>query len=72
MKELLIKIDQESLDEIAQHINIMTAIDQFSGPAYALAYVVGAAIENGHNEIKIKDIKGLTKHLTKILNVSGG
>ncbi len=68
MKELLIKIDEKSLEEIATSINIKRMIGQFYGTSDALAFIVGASIENGEKEISIKDIKGLANHLADKLN----
>ncbi len=71
MKELLIKIDEESLKEIAQTLNIRRMIGQFYGPCDALAFIVGVSMENNEKEITIKDIKGLANHLADKLNQGG-
>lgn len=71
MKELLIKIDEESLKEIATTLNIRRMIGQFYGPCDALAFVIGVSIEEGKKDISIKDIKGLANHLADKLNEGG-
>ncbi len=68
MKELLVKIDEESLKEIATSINIKKMIGQFYGPCDALAFIIGVTIEKGDEFVEIKDIKGLANHLADILN----
>jgi hypothetical protein len=68
MKELLVKIDEESLKELAQTINIKRMIGQFYGPCDALAFIIGVTIEKGDEFVKIKDIKGLANHLADKLN----
>jgi hypothetical protein len=68
MKELLIKIDEKSLEEIATSINIRRMMGQFYGPCDALAFIIGVSMENDEKEISIKDIKGLANHLADKLN----
>jgi hypothetical protein len=71
MKELLVKIDEKSLEEIASSINIKRMIGQFYGPCDALAFIIGVTIENGDEFVAIKDIKGLANHLADKLNQGG-
>ena len=68
MKEILVKIDEKSLEDMAVTINMRRLTDHFSGPVDAFAYVVGVAIENGHEYIEITNLKKMSKKLLELLS----
>lgn len=67
MKEILVKIDEKSLEDMAIAINMRRLTDHFSGPIDAFAYVVGAAVENGHEYIQITNLKEMSYKLLELL-----
>lgn len=67
MKEIVVRIDEKSLEDMAMTINMRRLTDHFSGPVDAFAYVVGAAIENGHEYIQITNLKEMSYKLLELL-----
>jgi len=67
LREILVRIDEKSLEDLAMTINMRRLTDHFSGPVDAFAYVVGAAVENGHEYIEITNLKKMSKKLLELL-----
>ena len=67
MKEIVVRIDEKSLEDMAMTINMRRLTDHFSGPVDAFEYVVGAAIENGHEYIQITNLKEMSYKLLELL-----
>ena len=68
LKEIIVKIDEKSLEAIAETISIRRAVGHFYGPCDTLAFILGVSIENGKSEVEITDIKNLSNNLSDELN----